>query len=223
MTKLPNKETIKHFLMIFFFFVAFAYIEAAVVVYLRAIFYKDGFNFPITNFNNSPLFGRFLIFEIFREVATLVILFTGSFLIEKDARKRVAVFLIIFAVWDIFYYIWLKVLIDWPASLLDWDIIFLIPATWAGPVISPLISSVTMLVMAAIILSKITLTVTPPKLITFALTIIMIIVSFCIAGMHIGKPDYANYFPWPIFIICHVLLLITLYSCKTPAKDSSKD
>ena len=127
MTKQSNKEPIKHFLTIFFFFVAFAYIEAAVVVYLREIFYKDGFNFPITSFTDNPLFGKFLVYEVFREAATLVILFTGSFLIEKDSRRRMAVFLIIFAVWDIFYYVWLKVLLGWPASVFDWDIIFLIP------------------------------------------------------------------------------------------------
>jgi len=44
MTKLSNNDTVKHLLMISFFFIAFAYIEATVVVYLRAIFYKDGFN-----------------------------------------------------------------------------------------------------------------------------------------------------------------------------------
>ncbi len=219
MTKLSNKETIKHFLTIFFFFAAFAYIEAAVVVYLRAIFYEDGFNFPITTFNNSPLFGKLLVLEIFREAATLVILFAGSLLIEKDSRRRMAVFLIIFAVWDIFYYVWLKVLLGWPASVFDWDIIFLIPLTWAGPVLAPLISSFTMLVMAAILLSKISIKVTPAKAIAFVLTVIMIIATFCRAGLHIGRADYNDYFSWSIFIICHVLLLMTLYSCKTKSRD----
>ncbi len=205
--------------MIFFFFVAFAYIEAAVVVYLRAIFYEDGFNFPITNFNNFPLFGKFLVFEVFREAATLVILFTGAFLIEKDSRRRMAVFLIIFAVWDIFYYVWLKVLLGWPASVFDWDIIFLIPLTWAGPVLAPLISSFTMLVMAAFLLSKISIKVTPAKATAFVLTVIMIIATFCRAGLHIGQADYNDHFSWPIFIICHVLLLMTLYSCKTKIQD----
>ena len=215
MTNLSNKGAAKHLLMISLFFIAFAYIEATVVVYLRAIFYKDGFDFPLTIFNNDPLFGRFLLFEIFREVATLVILFTGSLLIEKDTRRRIAVFLIIFAVWDIFYYVWLKVLLDWPASIMDWDILFLIPLTWAGPVLAPLISSFTMLIMATIILSKISLKVTPAKATAFALIVIMIIVSFCRAGLHINQADYSRYFSWPIFIIWHVLLLITLYRCKT--------
>lgn len=57
-----------------------------------------------------------------------------------------------FAVWDIFYYVWLKVLINWPESLFTWDILFLVPIVWAGPVLAPLICSITMLLFAGIIL-----------------------------------------------------------------------
>ena len=40
-----------------------------------------------------------------------------------------------FGIWDIFYYVFLKIIYDWPKSLFDWDILFLIPLPWWGPVI----------------------------------------------------------------------------------------
>ena len=39
--------------------------------------------------------------------------------------------------WDIFYYVWLKVMSGWPGSLFDWDVLFLLPLPWWGPVIAP--------------------------------------------------------------------------------------
>ncbi len=70
---------------------------------------------------------RLVLTEIGREAATLVLIFTAAWLFGGVPQERIAYFLIIFAVWDIFYYVWLKVLLDWPATLMDWDILFLIP------------------------------------------------------------------------------------------------
>jgi hypothetical protein len=63
-------------------------------------------------------------------------------------------FLFAFGVWDIFYYVALKLLIGWPASLLTWDILFLIPVSWLGPVLAPVICSFTMIAMAVLITGK---------------------------------------------------------------------
>ena len=54
-------------------------------------------------------------------------------------------FMISFGVWDIGYYVALKTMIDFPASLLTWDILFLLPVPWLGPVLAPVIVSVTMI------------------------------------------------------------------------------
>ena len=56
-----------------------------------------------------------------------------------------------FCIWDIFYYVFLKFLIGWPESLLTWDVLFLIPVTWTGPVLSPLIECLIMIALSAII------------------------------------------------------------------------
>ena len=39
--------------------------------------------------------------------------------------------------WDIFYYVFLRLISGWPTTLLDWDILFLLPLPWWGPVLAP--------------------------------------------------------------------------------------
>jgi hypothetical protein len=55
-------------------------------------------------------------------------------------------------VWDIFYYVFLKLLIGWPESILTWDILFLIPVTWTGPVLTPVLVSLLMILLATILI-----------------------------------------------------------------------
>jgi hypothetical protein len=210
-----DKNSVRRFIALFFFSVAFAYIESAVVVYLRAIFYQDGFNFPIADFRTLTGFGPYLLTEIGREAATLVLMFTASYMLGRNLRRRVAYFLTIFAVWDIFYYVWLKVLIDWPASILDWDVLFLMPAVWAGPVLAPIITSLTMLVIASVLFSSRAIEITKPRLIGFIAAVLMIVALFCIGGLHITQPDYRLYFSWPAFVALHAIVIFLLFRCTT--------
>jgi hypothetical protein len=57
-------------------------------------------------------------------------------------------------VWDIFYYVFLKVILDWPAALLNQDILYLIPLPWIGPVIAPVSISVIMIIAGILIASS---------------------------------------------------------------------
>ncbi|HNT42130.1 MAG TPA: hypothetical protein PKN78_07855, partial [Tenuifilaceae bacterium] len=57
-------------------------------------------------------------------------------------------------VWDIFYYVFLKLLIGWPTSMLTWDLLFLIPVTWTGPVVAPVAISLMMITLALVILKS---------------------------------------------------------------------
>ena len=209
-----DRNSVRRFVALVFFGIAFAYIESAVVVYLRAIFYQDGFNFPLTAFEEIVGFGPYLLTEIGREAATLVLLFTASYMLGRNLRRRFAYFLTIFAVWDIFYYIWLKVLIDWPASILDWDILFLMPAVWAGPVLAPIITSLTMLVIASVLFSSRAIEITKPKLIGFIAAALMIVALFCVGGLHITQPDYRLYFSWPAFVVLHAVVIFLLFGCR---------
>jgi hypothetical protein len=130
-----------------FFAIAMGYLESSVVVYLRAIFYPEGFAFPLTMMDN-----QIAITEIFREAATLIMLLGIGIIAGRNSSEKFAWFLYSFAVWDIFYYVFLKLLLNWPESFMTWDILFLIPVTWVGPVIAPVITSLTMIAFALIIL-----------------------------------------------------------------------
>jgi hypothetical protein len=208
----PLKTTSKTFLIVVVFGIAFGYIEAAVVVYLRQIFHPDGFTFPMTVFGIDALSKRILLTEIGREAATIVLIFTGTWLFGHNRQQRFAYFMIIFAVWDIFYYVWLKVLLDWPASIMDWDILFLIPVTWASPVLYPILISMTLIVFAVVILYRNScgrpLKATLPDWLAFSASGIIVVASFCIAGLHSTEQDYASYFYWPLFAAGHILGIV---------------
>ena len=114
-----------------------AYLEAAVVVYLRALYYPEGFAFPL-----APMPAGMAAIEIGREAATLVMLLGVAMLAGTALWERFLAFCITFGVWDLFYYVWLWLLLGWPPSLLTWDVLFLIPVPWIGPVLVPAIVSI---------------------------------------------------------------------------------
>ena len=126
------------------FSIAMAYLESAVVVYLREIYYPEGFSFPLTPINID-----IFMTEIWREIATIIMLAGIGILTGNSSSQRFAFFLLTFAIWDIFYYIFLYALLGWPSSLLTWDILFLVPIPWVGPVITPIIVSLTMIILAS--------------------------------------------------------------------------
>ena len=213
------KVVLKKFFIVVFFSIAFAYIESTVVVYLRVIFHPSGFTFPMPVFGIGPLWRRLLLIEVGRETATIVLMLTGSWLFGENRRQRFAFFLTIFAVWDIFYYVWLKILLGWPASVMDWDILFLIPAIWAGPVLAPLIISVLMLAFAAVLLCCARLPKpTALDLFIFTLAALLVIVSLCVAGLHIADPDFQSHFNWLLFaagpLSAVILFVKYLLKCK---------
>lgn len=126
-----------------FFSIAMGLLEAAVVIYLRDLYYPLGFAFPLTAMSD-----RNAIVELLREAATIIMLAGIGMLAGRTVNQRIAFFLGAFAIWDIFYYVFLKLMLDWPATLLTWDILFLIPVPWVGPVITPIIVSLTMILLA---------------------------------------------------------------------------
>ncbi|HEX2394943.1 MAG TPA: hypothetical protein VHI78_06320 [Bacteroidales bacterium] len=138
----------KYLITITLYSIAMGFLESAVVVYLREIYYPYGFEFPMVSMT-----GRIAVTEILREAATMIMLLTVAMLAGKSFLERFSWFIYCFAIWDIFYYIFLKLLTGWPSSLLTWDILFLIPVIWTGPVITPVIVSLTMIIMAMFILT----------------------------------------------------------------------
>ena len=127
--------------------VAMAYLESALVVYLRRLYYPKGFHFPLVIIDVPTL-----LIEVGREAATIVMLATVGMAAGRTKVGKFAYFLYVFGIWDIFYYVWLKVFLDWPASLLTWDVLFLIPVPWVGPVLAPVTVALTMIGMGLVLL-----------------------------------------------------------------------
>ena len=115
-----------------------ALVEAAVVVYLRALHPGPA---PVSVLL-TVIPDRLVAIEIGREAATLVMLLAVAVLAGRDRWERFLYFALAFGGWDIGYYGWLWVLIGWPPTLLTWDVLFLIPVPWLAPVLAPLIVSV---------------------------------------------------------------------------------
>ncbi len=132
--------------------IAMAYLEAAVVVYLRELYYPENILqiFPPRLFRPLDV-----IVELGREAATLVMMAAVAMLAERTNRVRqFAAFVFQFGVWDVFYYVWLKVLIGWPVSWGEWDILFLIPWAWFGPWITPVMIALLFAVWGSWILGR---------------------------------------------------------------------
>lgn len=135
-----KKETWRILIWLAIFSIAMGFLETAVVVYVRELYYPEGFAFPLV-----PISKRVAITELWRELATVVMLAAIGILSGKNRQQRFAYFIYCFAIWDIFYYVFLYALLGWPQSLFTWDVLFLIPVPWIGPVICPVIVSLTMI------------------------------------------------------------------------------
>ncbi len=143
----PTKKQTE--LWVSLFAVTFAFVEAVVVVYIRGIYYPDGFVFPL-----KPIAIHHLTTELLREFSTLVVILTVALLAGTTRWQRFAFFIIVFGLWDVFYYVWLKVLLDWPASIFEFDVLFLIPLPWIAPVLAPVLISILLMVSGFLIIRK---------------------------------------------------------------------
>lgn len=129
------------------FAVAMAWVESAVVFDLRTMVDRIE---PYQQ-NPLPLVGKLGPVELVREFATMVMLFTAGLLAGKTWPTRWGYTLVAFGVWDIFYYVFLKVMCGWPHSLLDWDILFLLPLPWWGPVLAPVLIALLMIAWGTLV------------------------------------------------------------------------
>ncbi len=204
---------------LFLFGVSFGYVEAAVVVYMRAVFgpvreqvlsgieYTELFPLIVSTqtLPDGPKYALYAKTELGRELATLIMLATVGLALGGSFRRWLAGFMISFGVWDIFYYVFLKLILDWPESLWTWDLLFLLPLPWVGPVITPVIVSLAMITAGVILLWR-EARGRPIEFYWYHWAAIYgggatIIVAFCWDYRHIlagGQPEYFN---WPLFLL----------------------
>jgi hypothetical protein len=125
---------IRRLLCLSLFAIAMAQVEASVVVHLRSIYYPTN---PLAIFPLSLFSHRDLMIELVRELATVVMILSVALLSERGFIRVFAGFVYVFGLWDIFYYVWLKLMIGWPLRWGEWDVLFLIPWPWFGPWLTP--------------------------------------------------------------------------------------
>ena len=143
--KHPARERPRWCLVIVFA-IGMAWVESASVYYLRAMVDRVE---PYQE-NPLPIQGVLGPVEVVREAATLVMLLTVGMLAGRTWHKRLGYTAIAFGVWDILYYVFLRIICGWPTSLFDWDILFLLPLPWWGPVLAPVCIALLMVVWGTV-------------------------------------------------------------------------
>jgi hypothetical protein len=203
----------KRWIIVGVFALAMAWMESATVVYLRSLTSR------LQPYQPTPLpvsvgLGQI---EIVREAATLVMLLTVGLLAGRTWRSRLAYGMIAFGVWDIFYYVFLAVMTGWPRSIMDWDVLFLIPLPWWGPVLSPVLIAL-LLVIGGTLVSQFD---QPNRSIwpgwkTWLLNlggVGLALYVFMADALHIApqgpeavRTTLPMYFNWPLFAVALILL-----------------
>ena len=205
------KAANKNLILVGLFAIAMAYLESAVVVYLRAMY---GIEDLLTDINLALDIYTFI--EIGREAATIVMLVIIGLIAANNWQKKIGYFFFAFGIWDIFYYIWLFIFIQWPKSLFEWDILFLIPFPWWGPVIAPVMISILLIAIGYLLNIEVKFKVTSLDWIVFGLFIIVILYTFVedsilviISGTgNIIEIRPTNY-NWFLFLIAYAALTLT--------------
>ena len=184
--------------------VAMAYLESAVVVYLReALGVPTGDVFPIDL--ESELSGRLGWIEVGREAATLVMIGAVGWILGRSGLERLAWAAVVFGTWDIGYYCWLWVFSGWPESLATWDLLFLIPVPWAGPVWAPMAVSAALIGFGLALAGRYGagMTARAGWLTIGGLVLggLVVIVSFTLNAAVVLEPSIPTDFAWPLFAL----------------------
>ena len=208
-----HKSQFYRWLVVVIFALAMAWVESAVVFYLRTHINR------IVPYQNYPLpvIGGFGPVEFAREFATLVMLLTVGMLAGETWRKRIGYSAVAFGVWDIFYYVFLKIMCDWPSSVMDWDILFLIPLPWWGPVLAPVLIATLMIVWGTLATqSERTSRHILPSLGAWSLNLIGATLALYVfitdtlrvsgEGLDTIRHLLPTYFNWPLFCVALALM-----------------
>lgn len=207
------------------FGISFGYVEAAVVVYLRAIYDPIRHRlhpgrgadelFPLISPREladagpeNP--GRLLI-EIGREASTIAMLAAFGLAAGRNFSQRMAAFAVVFGLWDIFFYIFLRLMIHWPQSLFTWDILFLIPLPWVGPVIAPVIVALTLVTCGLISFGLGGMPARQGEWMAMIAGGIVVILSFVWDYRNTMAGGLPNPFNWPLFLAGEFIALVGFF------------
>lgn len=202
------------------FATAMGLLEAAVVVYLRELYYPEGFRFPLV-----PLSLRITVVEMVREGCTLAMLAAVAALRARSRMDGFMVFAYLFGIWDLVYYAGLYMFVGWPGSLMTWDILFLIPVPWAGPVLYPILISIAMVVgffaNEYLVVRGGELSLSRLEWITAVAGGALLVLSFCWKWREVVAMDIPEGFPVPIYIAGFLLGMLPFIRAYLRATGSS--
>jgi hypothetical protein len=219
---------------LFLFGISFGYVEAAVVVYLRAIYDPIRAQlhpergphdlFPLITSqelaNAGPENPRRLVIEIGREAATMLMLGAVALAIARNLHQWIAAFAIVFGVWDITFYAFLKLMIRWPESLSTWDILFLIPLPWVGPIWAPVLVALSMIVCGLISLRAGGTRGGPLHWTGVLGGALIIIVAFVWDFRNTTAGGFPNPFNWPLFLLGEGIGLTAFLTASRSARTN---
>ena len=182
------------------FGIAMGFLEAAVVVYLRAAL---GIVPSNVSAHDPATLGTFEAIEVARELATLVMIGAIGWLAGRTRLERLAWAAVVFGTWDIVYYLGLRVAIGWPPSLETWDVLFLVPVPWVGPVWAPIVVSAALiafgLAAARHLRAGRPVVVGPVRAIGALGGGSLVILSFLVDTNRVLAGDSAAWTGWPVF------------------------
>lgn len=184
------------------FGLAMGYLEATVVVYLRAAL-GLGASTVVVPVADAAVFEAYAGIEIARELATLVMIAVVGWLAGRSWLERLAWAAVVFGTWDIAYYVGLWLTIDWPPALDTWDVLFLVPMTWVGPAWAPMMVSVALvgfgLAAAGASRSGRRVVVGRWSLLLAVTGGALVILSFLLDADRVLAGDFAAWSGWPLF------------------------
>lgn len=189
---------------------AFGYVEATVVVYLRAAL---GLAPGAVMANDAAGFGTFEMVEMTRELATLVMITAIGWLAGRTGLERLAWTAILFGTWDIAYYTGLRLVIGWPPRLDSADVLFLVPAPWVGPVWAPVVVSLALVLAGFAAAHRLraggSIAVRPGQAVGALGGGVLVIASFLL------EPSVdlsGRWFAWPVFWLGMIVAIIATAS-----------
>ena len=182
------------------------------VVYLRALYdplrrelrpdRPAGELFPLIGVdqlrNAAPEKSWLLGVEVAREAATMIMLASVALVVAGGWSLWLPSFAIAFGTWDLFFYVFLKLLLHWPASIMTWDILFLIPVPWAAPVLAPSIVSMTIIGAGLLALAR-PVRMLPAHWGAMTLGGALILISFMWDSQNLMAGGLPRPFAWSLF------------------------
>jgi len=196
--------------VVMIFAIAMAWVEAASVFYIRALADRIEPYQP----NPLPIDGALGNVELWREAATLVMIAALGILAGRTWRRRAGYAAVAFGAWDIFYYVFLRLISGWPRTLLDWDILFLLPLPWWGPVLAPVSIALVMILWGTLATQSADSASDAPWASALGWVGIVLALAVFMVDAWLALPDGRNAvlhvlpttFRWPLFLMALLMI-----------------